>query len=177
MKQNPAYRLAKKTTTKKLMKELNSESDKIAFKHLLKNECVNQINQRIKNVKNAIKLAQEAANSNDKSTAGDKFETSRAMGQIDTEMNSKQLQEAEQELSFLEKIDVSNIKQNISIGSVFEMSNLYFFIAIGLGPITIESKKVMVVSSKSPFYENIKNKKAGELFEFMDKMDEIKMVF
>jgi hypothetical protein len=157
--------------------KLNSESEKLAFKHLLKNECIKQINQRINNAKSAIKLAQEAANSNDKSTAGDKFETSRAMGQIDTEMNSKQLQEAEQELLFLEKMDVNNLKDCIALGSVFEMSDLLFFIAIGLGPIKIDSKKVMVVSSKSPFYENIKNKKTGELFEFMDKMDEIKMVF
>jgi hypothetical protein len=159
------------------MIELISQKDKIAFKKLVKSECLKQINQRIANAKAAIAQAQDAANSSDKSTAGDKYETSRAMGQIDSDMNAKQLLEAEQELSFLEKIDVSTLTDSIKIGSIFEMSDILFFVAIGLGPIKIDDKRVMVVSSKSPFYENIKTMKVGNLFEFMDKMDQIKMVF
>jgi len=159
------------------MIELISQKEKIAFKSLVKNECIKLINQRITNAKSAVSQAQDAANSSDKSTAGDKYETSRAMGQIDRDMNSKQLLEASQELSFLEKIDVSALTDSIKIGSVFEMSDILFFVAIGLGPIKIDDKRVMVVSSKSPFYENIKTMKAGNVFEFMDKMDQIKMVF
>ncbi|MBA3682770.1 MAG: transcription elongation factor [Bacteroidetes bacterium] len=159
------------------MIDLKSSTGKIAFKNLLKTECISQINKRISNAKAAIAQAQDNANSNDKSTAGDKYEISRAMGQIDSNMNTKQLFEAEQELAFLEKIDVSQISDAIKIGSVFEMSEILFFVAIGLGPLKIEDKKVMVVSSKSPFYENIKTMQAGQVFEFMDKMDEIKMVF
>lgn len=159
------------------MIELISQKEKIAFKSLVKNECIKLINQRITNAKSAVSQAQDAANSSDKSTAGDKYETSRAMGQIDRDMNSKQLLEASQELSFLEKIDVSALADSIKIGSVFEMSDILFFVAIGLGPIKIDDKRVMVVSSKSPFYENIKTMKAGNVFEFMDKMDQIKMVF
>ena len=159
------------------MIELKSTADKIAFKKLVKSECIKQINQRISNAKVAISQAQDAANSSDKSTAGDKYETSRAMGQLDSDMNSKQLIEAEQELSFLEKIDVNELSDTIKLGSVFEMSDILFFVAIGLGPIKIDDKRVMVVSSKSPFYENIKTMRAGNVFEFMDKMDQIKMVF
>lgn len=159
------------------MIELKSPADKIAFKKLVKSECIKQINLRIANAKAAITQAQDAANSSDKSTAGDKYETSRAMGQLDSDMNSKQLLEAEQELSFLEKVDVSSLTDTIKLGSVFEMSDILFFVAIGLGPIKIDDKRVMVVSSKSPFYENIKTMRAGNVFEFMDKMDQIKMVF
>ncbi|MBA2612509.1 MAG: transcription elongation factor [Bacteroidetes bacterium] len=159
------------------MNELKSLADKIAFKKLIKSECIKQINQRITNAKAAIAQAQDNANSNDKSTAGDKYEISRAMGQLDSDMNAKQLMEAEQELNYLEKIDISKIEDTIKIGSVFELSGLLFFVAIGLGPLKIEDKKVMVVSSRSPFYENIKTMQAGQVFEFQDKMDEIKMVF
>ncbi len=159
------------------MIDLKSPAGKSVFKKTLKAECIKLIEQRIKNAKAAIDNAQEAANSNDKSTAGDKYETSRAMGQLDSDMNAKQLFEAEQELAALEKIDVSSASDEIKIGSVFEMSGLLFFIAIGLGPVKIEDKRVMVVSSKSPFYENIKGMHAGDTFEFQDKMDEIVMVF
>ena len=132
------------------MIDLKSSTGKLAFKKSLKAECIQLIEQRIKNAKVAIDNAQEAANSNDKSTAGDKYETSRAMGQLDSDMNAKQLFEAEQELVALEKIDVSMATDEIKVGSVFEMSGLLFFIAIGLGPVKIEDKRVMVVSSKSP---------------------------
>lgn len=159
------------------MIDLKSTAGKIAFKKLLKAECIKLIEQRIKNAKAAIDNAQEAANSNDKSTAGDKYETSRAMGQLDSDMNAKQLFEAEQELAALEKIDISTATNEIKVGSVFEMSGLLFFIAIGLGPVKIEDKRIMVVSSKSPFYENIKGLQTNDTFEFQDKMDEIKMVF
>lgn len=159
------------------MIELKSSADKIAFKKLLKAECIKVINKRITNAKAAVSQAQESANSNDKSTAGDKYETSRAMGQLDSDMNAKQLAEAEQELNFLEKVDVSTVSNAIKIGSVFELSEILFFVAIGLGPLMIEDKKVMVISSKSPFYDNIKTMQAGQVFEFMNNMDEIKMVF
>lgn len=159
------------------MIELKTPADKIAFKKLVKAECIKQINQRITNAKAAIAQAQDNANSNDKSTAGDKYEISRAMGQLDSDMNSKQLNEAEQELNYLEKIDVSKLEDTIKIGSVFELSGILFFVAIGLGPLKIDDKRVMVVSSRSPFYENIKTMQAGQVFEFQDKMDEIKMVF
>ena len=156
---------------------LNSINDKLAFKQLVKAECIKQINQRISNAKAAVNQAQEAANNSEKSTAGDKYETARAMGQLDSDMNSKQLIEAEQELMVLEKIDVSSLTDSIKIGSLFELSGLLFFVAIGLGPLTIDDKKIMVVSSKSPFFENIKTMKTGQVFEFHDKMDEIKLVF
>ena len=159
------------------MNDLNTTAGKLAFKNLVKLECIKQINQRIANAKAAVSQAQENANSNDKSTAGDKYEISRAMGQLDSDMNSKQLLEAEFESTVLEKVDVSKQEGIIKIGSVFELSEILFFVAIGLGPLKIEDKKVMVVSSKSPFYENIKGMQAGQVFEFMDKMDEIKMVF
>ncbi|MEO6301526.1 MAG: hypothetical protein ABIP51_00010 [Bacteroidia bacterium] len=159
------------------MIDLKTPAGKIAFKNLIKSECIKQINKRITNAKAAIAQAQDNANSNDKSTAGDKYEISRAMGQLDSDMNTKQLVEAEQELAFLEKVDVSAVSDSIKIGSAFELSGILFFVAIGIGPLTIEDKKIMVVSSKSPFYENIKTMQAGQVFEFMDKMDEIKMVF
>ena len=114
------------------MIELKSTADKMAFKKLVKSECIKQINQRITNAKAAIAQAQDNANSNDKSTAGDKYEISRAMGQLDSDMNTKQLVEAEQELAYLEKIDVSKIEDSIKIGSVFELSGILFFVAIGL---------------------------------------------
>ncbi len=50
--------------------------------------------------------AQEAANSEGKSPAGDKYETGRAMGQLQKEMHGRQLAEYAKEVKALQSIVV-----------------------------------------------------------------------
>ena len=68
--------------------------------------AIDHIMQRIGTARHAMENAQAAANEEDKSSVGDKYETSRAMGQIDSEMNARQLEEARRELALLQKIDI-----------------------------------------------------------------------
>jgi hypothetical protein len=58
--------------------------EKIAFKSKLKNFGLGMLRQRIGTAQEDMNRAQEAANSEEKSSAGDKYETGRAMveGQV-----------------------------------------------------------------------------------------------
>ena len=47
----------------------------------------NHLNQRIQNSLSAMQAAQESANGDSKSSAGDKYETTRAMGHLDREVS------------------------------------------------------------------------------------------
>ena len=67
------------------------------LKKLLIAHCTALLVQRITVSETAMKNAQESANSEDKSSAGDKYETSRAMGHLDRDMNAKQLLVAKQD--------------------------------------------------------------------------------
>src|ERR1041385_4204908 len=82
---------------------MNSE-DKLCFKKKIKLRCEEIIRGRISVAEHAMKQAQESANSDEKSSAGDKHETGRAMGQIDREMNERQLKEAKRELEIIHAI-------------------------------------------------------------------------
>ncbi len=66
-----------------------SLKEKLQFKEKLKDEAISIVQNRINSAATAMANAQESANSNDKSSAGDKYETSRAMGQLDRDMNAK----------------------------------------------------------------------------------------
>lgn len=62
------------------------------------------INERIFDSKFGMDAAQEAANNEGKSSAGDKYETGRAMGQIEVNRYGVQLQNAMNELEIIKKL-------------------------------------------------------------------------
>lgn len=120
---------------------------------------------RIAHAEKAMNAAQESSNSEDKSSAGDKYETSRAMGQLDRNMNAKQLAQAQLELQELHKIDLQPT-QTIKSGALVTCLKDIYFIAIGLGPIFVNNKKIIVLSPKSPLAQAMWGKKKEDNFTF-----------
>ena len=118
--------------------------------------------QRITVSETAMKNAQESANSEDKSSAGDKYETSRAMGHLDRDMNAKQLLVAKKELSELLSINSTLTYVTPTKGALVQTNTTYFFIAIGVGLVTINKLSVGVISPISPIALQLKNKKQGD---------------
>lgn len=127
------------------------------------------LEQRIQVAESAMKSAQDSANSEDKSSAGDKYETGRAMGQLERNMNAKQAAEARRELESLKKIDVTKIHDHVMPGAVVVCPDHTFFVGIGLGITTIEGRKMVLLSSQAPLAIAMNHKKAGESFLFNGK--------
>jgi len=135
--------------------------------------CKKKLEERILNFDTAMKTAQEASNSEDKSSAGDKYETSRAMGQLDRDMNAKQLVEAQTELSNFLKISIEIKSDTIIPGSIIETNNGTFFIAAGIGTIELKKTKIVVLSPKSPLAIAMSGKKNNDQFSFNGKQFQI----
>jgi transcription elongation GreA/GreB family factor len=127
--------------------------------------CKQLILQRITTAEQAMKAAQESSNSEDKSSAGDKYETARAMGQLARDMNAKQLVQAKNELAELLKIDLQE-NTTVKSGSLVIAQTAVYFIAIGLGPVKLGEQTVVVLSPKSPLALQMLGKKAGDSFVF-----------
>jgi transcription elongation GreA/GreB family factor len=127
--------------------------------------CKHLVLQRIHTAELAMKAAQESSNSEDKSSAGDKYETARAMGQLARDMNAKQLVQAKNELAELLKIDLQE-NATVKSGSLVTTQTAVYFIAIGLGPVKLEEQTVVVLSPKSPLALQMLGKKTGESFVF-----------
>jgi transcription elongation GreA/GreB family factor len=141
-------------------------------KEIIVEKCKLVILHRISNAEYAMNAAQEGAISEDKSSAGDKYETSRAMGQIDRNMNAKQLLQAQQELTELSKITIqqsSVVKQ----GTFIRTEQTKYFIAVGLGSLQIENETVIILSPKSPLAIALMGKKAGDNLVFNQKSTRI----
>lgn len=132
--------------------------------------CEEILRERIRVAENAMREAQESANHEEKSSAGDKYETSRAMGQIERDMNAKQMQEARNELERLSRIDWSISGGVVATGSLVCTDAGYYFIAVGIGMVKAGNKNVIVLSAHSPMAKILLGKKKGDRVSFNGKI-------
>src|SRR6478609_11532726 len=77
----------------------------LSLRQKLFNACVEYVNLRIDTSKQAMADAQESANAEEKSSAGDKYETGRAMMQIERDKAAQQLHEAIKRQQGLDQIN------------------------------------------------------------------------
>jgi transcription elongation GreA/GreB family factor len=141
----------------------------MSIKEKLFNYCLNYILARIDRFKKEVHNAQLAANEETKSSAGDKYETGRAMAQIEIERNMQQLNEAEKLLHVLSTIDLEQKGENVQTGSFIETSQGNFFIAISIGMIELDTKSYFIVSAESPVGKQLLGKRKGEQFKWNNK--------
>jgi hypothetical protein len=139
---------------------------KIAFKNKLKQVCQAIIEERIEAAKMAMGNAQQAANEEEKSSAGDKYETSRAMGHLENEMHARHLAENIKELVGLHSINTDVIYAGAAPGAFVKCADVSFFMAAGLGKQVIDGKTILLLSPQAPLSKLLQYKKAGDSFLF-----------
>lgn len=117
----------------------------------------------------AIKSAKEARNNDTKSSAGDKYETGRAMMQIEIEKNEVQLNKIVNQQKELSSIDFTKIYSKSVYGSLIETNHGVYFISIGIGKIAINNSDYYVVSLVSPIGQALKDRQVKERFQFQGR--------
>ena len=113
-----------------------------------------------------MEAAQEAANSESKSSAGDKYETGRAMAQLERDRNAQLLAEARKIEGDLARLVIDKTYETVQSGSVAVTSRGRFFISIGAGKLTLDGIDYFTVSPASPICMALAGKKAGDVITF-----------
>ena len=140
--------------------------DKLA----LHQKCLEIVENNISTLKLALREAQDAANNETKSSAGDKHETGRAMAQLETEKLSAQLNDVLNLKQLIAKINPNIQSQQITIGSLVYTTNGIFYIGVSLGKIDINNETIYSVSPQSPIGKILLTKKEKESFSLNGKM-------
>jgi hypothetical protein len=143
-----------------------TRAEKIDFKQRLKQLGLAIIEQRMAASRHLMEDAQQAANQEEKSSAGDKYETSRAMGHLQKDMYARQLAEQAKELSALNAVNVDHLYETATAGAVVQSEKLIFFLAAGLGKQTLGDKTVFFLSPQAPLAQQLQHKKTGDHFVF-----------
>jgi transcription elongation GreA/GreB family factor len=147
------------------------------IKKILYNQCKEIAITKIETLKEAISNAQNAANSETKSTAGDKHDTARAMMQLDVEQKSKQLAEAQKLVQTFAQFNPNSGKNSISLGSLVISKTAKYYISISLGKIEMESEIYYAVSAISPIAMAMMGKSKGDHFEINGNRMEVLEIF
>lgn len=143
-----------------------TDKEKINFKNALKNKAALILNERVETSLAAMNEAQSSANEEGKSSAGDKYETSRAMAQIDRDIHARQLESARKELTLVQNADVSVFHNRIGFGSYVEASNGKYFFLAGIGAVSFENQFIFFLSISSPVGKSFSGKATGEKVVF-----------
>lgn len=128
---------------------------------------------RVGTLQKAVDNAQNAANEESKSSAGDKYETGRAMAQNDRDLYARQLIEAQNDLHILEQIKIEQKFAQAQVGALVKTSIGIFFLSISAGIIELEGIKYMSTSMDSPIGQILKGKAKGEIVNFRGKAIEL----
>src|ERR1700710_1305260 len=103
------------------------------LKEELYKQCLDYVQKRMEAAEQGIKEAQQASKDDTKSSAGDKYETGRAMMQQETDRNLAQLNEANKLMVALNRISTTGTATKAETGSVIITSNGSFYLAISAG--------------------------------------------
>lgn len=149
--------------------------DKQLLKNRLFDRCLEIHRQRIVNLETAMKDAEESVNQY--GPQSDIFD-SQIMEMIRSrDMYASQLNMELGHLETLHKIDPTIKSNKVEFGSVVETELQKVFVSIGLGKVLIENDQYFAISTKVPFFEAMKGKSKGEVFEFRGKNIRILDVF
>lgn len=138
--------------------------------------CLELVEQRIANAKQAMNAAQESANTEGKSSAGDKYETGRAMAQIERDKAAQQLNEAMMLKNALNRIIIQSSGDQVSLGSVVKTDKNHFFIAISMGKQRVTDTDYFVVAPTTPIGQLLMRLKVGNQFSFVNQIHTIKEI-
>lgn len=133
-------------------------------KLLIYQKCIEIIEDSILAINMAINDAQDAANNETKSSAGDKHETGRAMAQLETEKLYTQLNDALTQKQIFSKINLNQKNKQITIGSLVYTDKCIFYISISLGKVKINNETIYVISPHSPIGKLLLTKKEKDSF-------------
>ncbi len=128
--------------------------------------CQHYVQQRIDTARQAMEAAQEAANSESKSSAGDKYETGRAMAQLERDRNAQLLAGALQLERDLQQIIIDKTYESVQPGSIVTTSRGTYFMSIGAGKLVLGDAIYFSVSAGSPVALALAGRKAGEVATF-----------
>jgi transcription elongation GreA/GreB family factor len=145
-------------------------------KEILYNYCSEYIQQRIQRIQEEINRAQSAANEESKSSMGDKYETSRAMAQLEVERNLIQLREAEKINMVLQGIFNVKPKDIVIPGSLVTTTHGVFYVSISIGAINLAGQDYFIVSADSPIGRLLSAKKVGDSLQWQGKETKIQKI-
>jgi transcription elongation GreA/GreB family factor len=136
-------------------------------------QCKQIVEQRLATAQQAMDAAQESANQEEKSSAGDKYETGRAMAQLERDKAAMQVEENKKMLTVLNQISYNTSTDRVTLGSVVVTDHNKFYLSISAGKLEIGGESYVAISTQSPIGQLLLHECAGEFLSFNNQKQTI----
>ena len=145
------------------------------LKRTLYEHCQEYVQSLLAEALRGIKTSREAANQEEKSSAGDKFETQRAMMHLQMESFIKRHGVAEElETELLSLIIKPQI--HVELGALIEVEGRHYFIGVSAPSVTIGGVVYTCLSTEAPLYIAMRGLSAGDWLEWRGDEIEIQAI-
>lgn len=131
------------------------------------------LQQKIDQAKKALEDTITSRNNESKSSAGDKYETGRAMAQIAQQQNEIQLSELLKQSQQIGMLKSRKISTSIEFGSLIETDSTWFLVCVGIGSVEVQKEPIYSISITSPLGRAFQTKTAGDTIDFNGRKYEI----
>ena len=145
----------------------------LAIKAALLAELLDHLEQTIAETEQAIASAKESRDNDSKCSAGDKYETGRAMMQIELENNGRQLEKTRLAKQDLQQLNLQEPHTLVSQGSLVYTNQGIYFISIGFGKLELAEQPYYAISLASPIGQALKQAKVGDRISFQGNVLEV----
>lgn len=139
--------------------------------------CLKIVGDRLDMIENNLNDLMNAKQNETKSSAGDKYETGRAMIQNQEELFKTQRAQTKEILNNLLKIDPDKRCTQVEPGALVQLPNGYFYMSAGMGKLELKDHDFFALSMGSPLGQAMKFKSVGESFNFNNKASVIVNIY
>lgn len=145
----------------------------LKLKQQLIERCHLFVEERLTTITNSLTSIEESRNGETKSSAGDKFETGRAMMQIEEAKLNGQLSEVLKLRQTMAGVNQEPSGELIASGSLVATNRGIYFLAIGIGKQKVEGRTIYCTSLDAPIGRQLHGKRVGEHFHFNEVVFEV----
>lgn len=138
----------------------------IAHKTALLQQLETLVAEKVTMATQAIASTKESRDGDTKSSAGDKYETSREMAQQELNRLEGQLGQARGLKAELARINPAKTTTIAELGSLVTTSQGHFFLSVGLGKVEVEGTVYFALSLVSPMGKQLLGCKIGDKIQF-----------
>ncbi len=128
--------------------------------------CSELVSERITSLQQSLKGFQDAANEETKSSAGDKYETGRAMMHLEKEKVAHALNEVLKQQKVLGQLIVSKAHDQAALGALIITDSGNFYLSASLGKLKVDDTDVFCLSPVAPLGNAFLGKKKGDHVTF-----------
>ena len=124
----------------------------------------------------ALHDLQKEKSNETKSSAGDKYETSREMMQQTENQLRERLAYINQQINQVNLLNAQKIVNVVANGALVATNHGYLFFGISLGKLFFKEEPIFVLSMNAPLGRALLGKKVGEAIKFQQQLYQIKSI-